>query len=184
MVQHEDSAQANENAADWEEARTTPYGKYPELVTYTLGQMNGANNSNLPQGETYEDNAYTRYLREMLNIQNKSVYLESEDRYDDYVNILVKDRTLPDVLVVSDRDTLKELIENDLTEDLTDVFETCTTERIREMYESYGGELLESCMSNGRLMAVPETVIDHGPCLMWLPEGLDGSVGAGRTRNS
>lgn len=23
-------------------------------------------------------------------------------------------------------------------------------------------------MSNGRLMAVPETVIDHGPCLMWL----------------
>lgn len=168
VVQHEDSAQANENAADWEEARTTPYGKYPELVTYTLGQMNGANNSNLPQGETYEDNAYTRYLREMLNIQNKSVYLESEDRYDDYVNILVKDRTLPDVLVVSDRDTLKELIENDLTEDLTDVFETCTTERIREMYESYGGELLESCMSNGRLMAVPETVIDHGPCLMWL----------------
>ena len=26
--------------------------------------------------------------------------------------------------------------------------------------------------------------IGHYPCLMWLPEGLDGSVGAGRTRNS
>lgn len=162
------SEQTGKDAAKWEEAQSTPYGKYPELVTYTLGQMNGANNSNLPQGETYEDNAYTRYLREMLNIQNESVYLEREDRYDDYVSILVKDRTLPDVLVVSDRDTLKELVENDLTEDLTEVFETCTTERIREMYDSYGGELLESGMFNGRLMAVPETVIDHGPCLMWL----------------
>ena len=34
---------------EWEEAENTPYGKYPELVTYTLGQMSGANNSNLPE---------------------------------------------------------------------------------------------------------------------------------------
>lgn len=90
----------------WETAAQTPYGAYPELVTYTLGQMSGANNSNLPDGNTYDDNAYTRYLRKMLNIQNKSVYMEREDRYDEFVNILVKDQTLPDVLVVSDRETL------------------------------------------------------------------------------
>ena len=41
----------------------SPYAAYPELVTYTLGQMSGANNSNLPDGDTYEDNVYTRYLR-------------------------------------------------------------------------------------------------------------------------
>ena len=28
----------------WETAAQTPYGAYPELVTYTLGQMSGANN--------------------------------------------------------------------------------------------------------------------------------------------
>lgn len=167
-LQKETSIQTEESRKAWEEASSTPYGKYPELVTYTLGQMKGANNSNLPSGETYEDNAYTRYLREMLNIQNESVYMESEDRYDEFINILVKDRTLPDILVLSDRDTLKEMVENDLVEDLTEVFETCTTERIREMYDSYGDELLESGMFQGKLMAVPETVIDHGPCLMWL----------------
>lgn len=152
----------------WEDAGTTPYGAYPELVTYTLGQMSGANNSNLPEGDTYEDNAYTRYLREMLNIQNENVYMESEDRYDEFVNIIVKDQTLPDVLVISDREILKELVENDLVEDLTEVFENCTSARIKEMYESYGGDLLDSARFEGRLMAVPETVIDHGPCLMWL----------------
>lgn len=153
---------------EWKTAENTPYGKYPELVTYTLGQMSGANNSNLPEGNTYEDNAYTRYLRKMLNIQNESVYMEREERYDEYVNILVKDHTLPDVLVVSDRETLHDLVENDLVEDLTEVYESCASPRIREMYDSYGGELLEGGKFDGRLMAIPETVIDHGPCLLWL----------------
>lgn len=159
---------SEESRKAWEKAETTPYGAYPELVTYTLGQMNGANNSNLPEGDTYEDNAYTRYLRKMLNIQNDNVYMESEDRYSEFVNIIVKDQTLPDVMVVSDRETLKELVENDLVEDLTDAFEKCTSPRIKEMYESYGGELLEVGKFDGKLMAVPETVIDHGPNLLWL----------------
>lgn len=159
---------SEDNRKAWEKAESTPYGAYPELVTYTLGQMSGANDSNLPEGNTYEDNAYTRYLRKMLNIQNDTIYMESEDRYDEVVNIITKDQTLPDVLVVSDRETLKELVENDLVEDLTEVFESCTSPRIKEMYESYGGDLLDAGRFNGKLMAVPETVIDHGPCLMWL----------------
>lgn len=164
----QEEREAKTEDREWEKAENTPYGKYPELVTYTLGQMSGANNSNLPEGNTYEDNAYTRYLRKMLNIQNESVHMEREERYDEYVNILVKDHTLPDVLVVSDRETLHELVENDLVEDLTDVYESCTSPRIKEMYDSYGGELLEGGMFDGRLMAIPETVIDHGPCLLWL----------------
>lgn len=164
----QEEREAKTEDREWEEAENTPYGKYPELVTYTLGQMSGANNSNLPEGNTYEDNAYTRYLKKMLNIQNESVHMEREERYDEYVNILVKDHTLPDVLVVSDRETLHELVENDLVADLTDVYKSCTSPRIKEMYDSYGGELLEGGMFDGRLMAIPETVIDHGPCLLWL----------------
>ena len=164
----QEEREAKTEDREWEKAENTPYGKYPELVTYTLGQMSGPNNSNLPEGNTYEDNAYTRYLRKMLNIQNESVHMEREERYDEYVNILVKDHTLPDVLVVSDRETLHELVENDLVADLTDVYKSCTSPRIKEMYDSYGGELLEGGMFDGRLMAIPETVIDHGPCLLWL----------------
>lgn len=156
------------SSEEWEKAAEGPYEAYPELVTYTLGQMSGANNSNLPEGDTYEDNAYTRYLRKMLNIQNDNVYMEREDRYDEFVNILVKDQTLPDVLVVSDRETLKELVENDLVEDLSDVYENCTTPRIKEMFESYGGDLLDAGRFDGKLMAIPETVTDHGTRLLWL----------------
>ena len=47
----------------YEMACTTPFGKYPETVTYTLGKMTGTNNSNMPEGDTYENNAFTRYLK-------------------------------------------------------------------------------------------------------------------------
>lgn len=161
-------ADSGANSGSWEEAKTTPYGKYPELVTYTLGQMSGTNRSNLPDGDTYEDNAYTRYLKNMLNIQNKNIYMETEDKYNEFINVMVKDQTLPDILVLSERQMLKELVENDLVEDLTDVYENCATDRIKEMYDSYGGQLLEACTFDGQLMAIPETVIDHGPRLLWL----------------
>lgn len=169
-ISHEKNGQnvSEEYRRAMEKAETTPYGAYPELVTYTLAQISGANNSNLPEGDTYEDNAYTRYLRKMLNIHNDTVYMDTEERYSELVNILVKDQNLPDIMVVTDREILKELVENDLVEDLTEVFEKCTSSRIKEMYESYGDALLNSGKFNGRLMAVPETVIDHGPNLLWL----------------
>lgn len=169
-ISHEKNGQnvSEEYRRAMEKTETTPYGAYPELVTYTLAQISGANNSNLPEGDTYEDNAYTRYLRKMLNIQNDTVYMDTEERYSELVNILVKDQNLPDIMVVTDREILKELVENDLVEDLTEVFEKCTSSRIKEMYESYGDALLNSGKFNGRLMAVPETVIDHGPNLLWL----------------
>lgn len=168
-VQKQNMISSEEDVLDaWTEAATTPYSAYPELVTYTLGQMSGENNSNLPEGDTMEDNAYTRYLREMLNIQNETIYTDTEDRYNEQVNILVNDCTLPDVLVISDRNILRELVDNDLVEDLTEVYENCTSPRIKKMFESYGSDLLESGTFDGKLMAIPETVIDHGPCLMWL----------------
>ena len=43
--------------------------KYTRACHIHAWKMTGANNSNLPKGETYENNAYTRYLREYFNIQ-------------------------------------------------------------------------------------------------------------------
>lgn len=153
---------------NWDIAETSPLGKYPELVTYTLGQMKGTNNSNLPEGQTYEDNAYTRYLKKTLNVQNKNIFMESEEWYDEALNILVKDRNLPDIFLVSDRETLEELVENDLIEDLTEVYKSCASDKIQEMYESYGKELLASGTFDGKLFALPETAIDDGSQLLWL----------------
>lgn len=150
-----------------EEAKTTPFGRYPEEVTYTLGKMTGTNNSNMPDGDTYENNAYTRYLKELLNIQNINAFEASTD-YDNLASMAITARDLPDVMVVSDRTQLQQLIDKDLVEDLTDAFENCASDTIKKMYKSYGDEMLENVTVDGKLMALPETNIENGPSLVWL----------------
>lgn len=156
-----------ENIQAFEEASTTPFGKYPELVTYNLGKMTGSNNSNMPAGDTYEDNAYTRYLKEMLNVQNINVFEESND-YDNVVSMAITAEDLPDVMVISDMEQLQLLVEKDLIEDLTEVYDKCTSDTIKAIYDSYGEEILENVTIDGKLMALPETNIESGPSLLWL----------------
>ena len=158
-----------DNNAKWQEAEHTPYGKYPETVTYTLGKISGGNHSNLPAGDTYEDNGYTRYLKKMLNIQNKDVFeLEDGNQYEEAVEIAIKDNNLPDIMVVKGQETVQKLAEAGMLEDLTDVYEECTTWRIKDMYASYTDALLNSAKYGGRLYGLPDTVIDHGPTLLWM----------------
>ena len=47
---------AHENQTTWEQAENTPFGKYPKLLTYTLGKVTAEDNANMPKGDTYEDN--------------------------------------------------------------------------------------------------------------------------------
>ena len=87
------AAEQAEEERLWEEASHTPLGKYPETVEYTLGKIAGSNNSNLPVGDTYEDNAYTRYLKEVLNIQNVDIFeLESDGSYEEALQVAIADR--------------------------------------------------------------------------------------------
>lgn len=158
-----------DNNAKWQEAEHTPYGKYPETVTYTLGKISGGNHSNLPAGDTYEDNGYTRYLKKMLNIQNKDVFeLEDGNQYEEVVEIAIKDNNLPDIMVVKGQETVQKLAEAGMIEDLTEVYEECTTWRIKDMYASYTDALLNSGKYEGKLYGFPDTVIDHGPTLLWM----------------
>ena len=161
---------ANELAKkeQWEYASTTPDGKYPELVTYTLGKMTGANNSNLPKGETYENNAYTRYLREYFNIQNKDVFEEKNDQYNVSVSVAMSSDNLPDLMLVGSIEDLRQLVALDLIEDLTKSYENCLTDRIKDIYASYGEGIIDGVTFDGKIMAIPETNIDDGPNLLWL----------------
>lgn len=163
-------AQNNNSDRDnqYEEACITPFGKYPETITYTLGKIIGANNSNMPGGDTYENNAYTRYLKEKINVQNKDSFEAQDINYNNMVAMAISEENIPDIMFVDNYDYLKLLVEKDMIEDLTDVYEKCASDRIKDIYKSYGEEIFESSTFNGKLMALPETSIDSGPNMIWL----------------
>ncbi|MDO5518120.1 MAG: extracellular solute-binding protein, partial [Clostridium sp.] len=160
----------NEEKNNWEydEACNTAFGRYPETITYTLGKMTAENNSNMPENDTYENNAYTRYLKNKLNIQNHNVFEDNDSNYDNMINMAISEDNIPDVMVVNDYSYLKLLVENDMIEDLSSVYEKCASDRIKDIYKSYGSEILDNVTFDGKLMALPETNIENGPNMLWL----------------
>lgn len=172
-----DEAPAAESTVDmndpaWKEAKTTPFAPYPETVTYSVGQVAG--NYTALNGTSYEDdnatnNVWTRYLKKKLNVQNEIAF-ESNDGtdYEQKVSMAIVSGEIPDIMVVPDYQTLEQLYENDLIEDLTTAYENTASDRIKEIYESYDGRVLESAKFDGKLMALPTTEISHGPGILWL----------------
>lgn len=154
--------------ARMEEARTTPFGAYPETIEYTLGKMTSVNNSNMPENDTYTDNAYTRYIKSVINVQNVNVFEANDSQYDTNVSMAISMGSLPDIMVVSSQDEVEQLVEAGLIEDLTESYNNCISDRIRKMYESYGDSLKDMVTYDGKIMALPETNITDGPNLVWL----------------
>lgn len=163
-------------------ARTTPYGKYPEQLTYTLGKLSGANNSNLPDGETYENNAYTRLLNERLNVQNQDVFEAMDEQYTDSVTMVIAQNDLPDVMIVEDLDELQYLVDNDMIADLTDSYNNCMSDTIKNIYGSYGRDILDVVTFGGKIMAIPETNISDGLNLIWLRKDWMDALGLSAPR--
>lgn len=143
-------------------------GKYKELVTYTLGK-NTPTSPRMPEGDNYENNAFTRYLKEKFNIQNKNAFeAPNGDAYNQQISMAIVSGEIPDIMVVHDYNMLKQLIDNDLIADLTEVFDQYASPTIKDIYASYDGKALEAATFDGKLMAIPGTRNDIKPNLFWL----------------
>lgn len=154
---------------EWQKAASDPTTPYPETVVYKLAKMTASGDPMMPEGDTYEDNAYTRFLKDFINVQNEDVSEVSEDdNYDLYVKRLIREGNAPDVMILSDLQDVKDLTEEGALEDLTDAYENCTSDTIKEIYDSYGTELMDSVTIDGHIMALPATQVYYGCSLFWV----------------
>ncbi|MWV42183.1 extracellular solute-binding protein [Paenibacillus sp. HJL G12] len=145
----------------------TPYGKYAETVTYTIGKSTPGI-PKLPEGQSYENNAYTQYLKETLNVQSKDLFeAKSGDNYDQKVSMAVASGDLPDMMSVG-ADTLRQLVDNDMIADLTEVYKSSASDLVKEKYDSYNGRALEAATFDGKLMAMPSTSNANIPTMLWV----------------
>ncbi len=150
------------------DASTTPYGRYSETVEYTLANLTSSNNSNMPSGDTYENNAYTRYLLEKLNVQNIDILQQEETQYSNSIKMIISKGNLPDVMIVNSYEDLEYLVEQDLIADLTSAYEQCASDKIKDIYNSYGPSIIDNVTFDGKIYALPETNISDGPNMFWV----------------
>ncbi|MDN6106354.1 MAG: ABC transporter, partial [Lactococcus sp.] len=130
----------------------------------------------LPKGDTYYSNAYTRAVDKKFNIKIKDKFEANGDDYKRQVSLAIASGDIPDMMVVS-RDEMKELYDNDLIEDMTDVYKDTGSKAIKEAYESYKNRPIEDGTFDKKLMGLPATAGDLGPSLFWVRDDWTQKLG-------
>ena len=138
-----------------------PLSKYPETVTVHLG---GSMNSNakIPDGMSYDDNSYTRLLKEDLNIEVAYDWVASSTDYDEKMNLCIGSNTIPELMNVN-ATQYRALLKYDMIQPLDQYFDDYASDALKGYVES-GGEELKKCISNdkGEMMAIPAPNITAG----------------------
>ena len=131
-----------------------PFSKYAETVTVHLGgSMNP--NAKILDGMSYEDNAYTRFLKDDLNIEVVYDWIASSSDYDEKMNLCIGSGTIPEMMNVN-ATQYRALLKYDMIQPLDQYFEDYASDKLKGYVES-GGEELKKCISNdkGEMMAIP-----------------------------
>ena len=152
-------------------AETTTDGK----TIITLGRQTAVD-PKLPKGDTYNSNAYTRAVDKKFNIKIKDKFEANGDDYKRQVSLAIASGDIPDMMVVS-RDEMKELYDNDLIEDMTDVYKDTGSKAIKDAYESYKNRPIEDGTFDKKLMGLPATAGDLGPSLFWVRDDWTQKLG-------
>lgn len=121
-----------------------------------------------PDGDTYEDNAYTRMAEKELDIDITNEFEANGDDYNRQVSLALSAGDIPDMMKVGSLDELKELYENDLIADLTEVYEEYASDYLKSLYDSYEGRAIANVTLDGKMMALPGTNVDSGPSIVWI----------------
>ena len=145
--------------------------KYTDTVVINTGRSIGSN-LRLPDGDTVENNAYTRFLKEYLNIEIKDAFEAEGDDYSQQVSLAIAGDSLPDMMLVNSHSDLQELVDNDQIMDLTDVYNQYASDTIKEDYDSYQdvyeGGAFGRCTFDGKIMALPDVGGDAGSNVAWI----------------
>ena len=131
-----------------------PFSKYAETVTVHLGgSMNP--NAKIPDGMSYEDNSYTRLLKDDLNIEVVYDWIASSSDYDEKMNLCIGSGTIPEMMNVN-ATQYRALLKYDMIQPLDQYFEDYASDKLKGFVES-GGEELKKCITNdkGEMMAIP-----------------------------
>lgn len=167
----QDSVDRESQAAVQEVDTGDPMSAYDDTLVLTVGRYTGTN-PRLPEGDTFEDNAYTRYVKERLNISVMDAFEANGDDYNRQVSLAMAGDDLPDIMMVTNWKDLRELVENDMVADLTDAYERYASPNLKKKYASYQdvfeGGAMGKVTFDGRIYGMPDAQGDSGPNVVWI----------------
>ena len=145
------TSRADENT----DASENAFAKYDETVEISSVKNLGASGLDFPEGDSLEDNVWSRYLEETLNIKLNWLWSTNSEQYPQKVNIAITSDDIPDVMQVS-ASQLKMMYDNGQIMDITDVMKENLAPYTEEVLNSDGGLGLQAATFDGKLYAIPK----------------------------
>lgn len=136
-----------------EEEKGDPFMKFDEPVEIHIGQMAQPTMS-FPEGDTNEDNVYTRYLLDNFNIKVVVDWsAASGNDYSQKVSLCIASNTLPDGMSCGRKDFLA-AAKSDMLYDFTDLFPQYASPQVLAIMESGDNLAYEYSMYEGRQLCM------------------------------
>lgn len=140
-----------------------PLGKYdPPIELSFVRDLNDVVENNVLsvlEGETIEDNRWSRIYEEELGIKITYDWIvkgsSTSDQYVQKINVTLASGALPDVIPV-DATQLKQLADSDQIEDLTEIYENYASPLTKEVLSQEGTSPFDAVTFDGKLMAIPQ----------------------------
>ena len=116
----------------------------------------------LPNGDTAEDNGYSRHFFELSNIKIVNAFEAdgASGAYDQKVKLVIASNDLPDFMIVHDYNVFKQMVDADQLEDLTTYYQDYASPLVKSLYDSGNDLSLQMSTFGGKLMALPDVAMD------------------------
>lgn len=146
-----------------------PFGRYDKTLTVNIGKLIPDPNFKYPQGDDPENNIYSRYILEKLNIDVKNAWQAGNQKdYDQKVNLAIAANDLPDALVVSNQQ-LRSMAKANQLADLSAAFQRYASPVVQGMYNKTEGQAAKAVTFGRKMLAVPAiTIPDDAYHLTWI----------------
>ncbi len=112
------------------------------------------------EGETFEDNRWSRIYEEQLGIKINYDWVvkgnPDSDAYKQKMNVTLASGEIPDFTPV-DAIQLKQLVDSELIQDMTQYYDQYASPLLKDILEQEGTAPFDAATYDGKLMAIPET---------------------------
>lgn len=151
-----DSANLSEESNIRLNQMNDPMYKYEPKINFTAFKMAYDQINNFPDGDSYENNLWTRSIRDELGIDVKYLWVESQTQYDQKISIAIASADLPEMIPIRSLTTLKQLVNSGVALDLTEILKEYASPLIKSLFDADQNTALSQVTLNGKIYGLPQ----------------------------
>jgi len=143
-----------------------PLAKFDPPIEVRVGRT--GDGLKFEPGQNIDKNLVSDFYESELGVKIINDWVVNWDQYDSKVNVSISSGSIPDLIQVTGSQ-LKTLVEADMIEDLTEVFEKYVSANTKQVMTEDGGYAIRAATIDGKMYGIPRTTPGYGTSsMLWV----------------